>query len=101
MLQRGYVVVPFIDGYEDIAGKFLKLDHIEDATCRPLDELLRDHFLQCVLKNMRGAAEEPEWDHEDAFNNGSVDLSRAIWTSQSGKEHLEFELRNRMHGLQV
>lgn len=98
--QRGYVVIPFVRGYEDIAGKVLKLDHIEDPNHRPLDELFRDHFLQCVLRNMKGVA-EPLWDKEDAFGDGSMDLSRDIWASKSGKEHLEFEMANRMFGLKV
>lgn len=98
--QRGYVVVPFVAGYDDIAGKILKLDHIQNPNHRPLDELFRDHFLQCVLKNMKGAA-EPDWDHEEAFGDGSVDLSQEIWASAEGRDHLEFELRQRMHDLEV
>jgi hypothetical protein len=63
----------FIAGCDDIAGKVLKLDHIQDRNHRPLDELFRDHFIQCVLKNMKGA-EKPTWDHEDALGwiGGSV-----------------------------
>jgi len=54
--QRGHVITAFEGDYEDVAGKVLKLDHI-DVNFRPLDELFRDHFFQCVLKHMRGAAE--------------------------------------------
>jgi len=50
--QAGYLVIPFVPGYDDIAGKILKLDHIIDQNLCPLDNLLRDHFLQGVLKNM-------------------------------------------------
>jgi hypothetical protein len=46
--QAGYVVFPFVAGYTDIAGRILKLDHIADPQIRPLDELLRDHFLQGI-----------------------------------------------------
>src|ERR1700733_2507166 len=49
--QLKYAVIPFVPGYNDIAGNILKLDHIADPNLRPLDELLRDHFFQCVLKN--------------------------------------------------
>jgi len=28
--DRGHVVIPFVPGYDDIAGKVLKLDHIAD-----------------------------------------------------------------------
>ena len=64
--------------YDDIAGKVLHLiSRIRNI--RPLDELFRDQFLQCGLKNMKGAA-EPTWDYEDALGGGSVDLSNMnIW----------------------
>lgn len=84
-LQRGYKVIPFIEGYEDIAGRVLKLNHIQDHNLCPLNELLRDHFHQAVLKNVKGIA-EPTWDYENAFGDGSMDLSRQdIWGSEVGK----------------
>jgi hypothetical protein len=67
----------------------------------PLDDLLRDHFLQGVLKNMKGAS-EPTWDYEDALGDGMMDLSRLnIWGGKSGQEHLEFEMAHRFHSLRV
>ncbi|OBZ79901.1 hypothetical protein A0H81_01457 [Grifola frondosa] len=99
--DAGYIVIPFVAGYDDIAGKILKLDHITDPTIRPLDDLLRDHFLQCVLKNMKGAG-EPNWDYEDALDDGSMDLSRSdIWGSKEGQAHLEFELAHRLYPIRV
>lgn len=99
--DRGYVVTPFVAGYDDIAGKVLKLDHIQDPDLRPLDDLLRDHFLQGVLKNMKGGG-EPTWDHEDALGGGGMDLSRQdIWGGTTGRQHLEFELAHRLHGVLV
>jgi len=99
--SRGYVVIPLLGGYDDVAGKVLKLDHILDADLRPLDELFRDHFLQAVLKNMKGVR-EPYWDHEDALGDGCMDLSRHnIWGGEVGKAHLEFEMAHRLHGLRV
>lgn len=98
--QRGYAVIPFVPGYHDIAGKVLKLDHIEDRDLRPLDDLLHDHFLQGVLKNMKGSG-ETTWDHEEALGGG-VDLSRQdIWGGTTGREHLEYELAHRLHGVRV
>jgi hypothetical protein len=73
--QAGYVVTLFTAGYEDIAGKILKLDHIADPNIRPLDELLQDHFLQGVLKNMKDAG-EPTWD----YLGGRMDLSNDLWS---------------------
>jgi len=99
--DRGYAVIPFIPGFDDIAGNVLKLDHIADPNLRPLDDLFRDHFLQGVLKNMKGAG-EPTWDYEDALGGGMMDLSRLdIWGGQRGQEHLEFEMAHRLHGLQA
>ena len=68
----------------------LKLDHIIDRNLRPLDDLFRNHFLQSMLKNMKGAG-EPAWDSEDALGGGErVDLSRSdIWGGKLGQEHLE------------
>jgi hypothetical protein len=79
----------------------LKLDHIIDRNLRPLDDLFRDHFLQGVLKNMKGTG-EPSWDYEDALAGGMVDLSRSeIWGGKLGQEHLEFEMAHRLHSLRV
>lgn len=98
--QAGYVVIPFVEGYDDIAGKILKLDHLRDPNIRPLDELLRDHFLQCVLRNMKGER-EPTWDYEDAVGGGRVDLSNDLWGGEEGQAHLEFEMAYRLHNLRV
>ncbi|KAH0578276.1 hypothetical protein H2248_003900 [Termitomyces sp. 'cryptogamus'] len=100
-LQRGYVIVPFVGGYDNVSRKTLKLDHIKDPSIRPLDELFRDHFLQSVLKKMKGASER-SWDLEDALGDGHMDLSRSdVWGGEEGREHLEFELAHRFHGLLV
>jgi len=97
----GHVVIPFVPGYDDIAGKVLKLDHIKDRNLCPLDDLFRDHFCQGVLKNMKGVG-EPDWDYEDALGGGMVDLSRQdIWGGKLGQEHLEFEMAHRLLSLQV
>jgi hypothetical protein len=99
--QRGYVVITFVPGYDDIAGRVLQLDHIQDSNLRPLDVLFRDHFLQAVLRNMKGAG-EPSWDFEDALGNGSMDLSRQdIWGGTLGKVHLEFEMAHRLRDVQI
>ncbi|KAG6880199.1 hypothetical protein C0992_003863 [Termitomyces sp. T32_za158] len=83
-LARGHIIIPFVPGYEDVAGKVLLLNHITDPTIRPLDELFRDHFFQAVLRNMKGAG-EPSWDYEDALGDGMMDLSRTdIWGSEEG-----------------
>lgn len=82
-------------------GLTLRLDHIVNPTIRPLDELFRDHFLQGVLKHVKGAG-EPTWDYEDAFSDGGFDLSRQeIWGSVEGKERLELEFFDRLFEHQI
>jgi hypothetical protein len=39
--QRGYVVIPFVPGYDDITGSVLKLDHIANHNLPPLDDFFR------------------------------------------------------------
>jgi hypothetical protein len=101
MTQLGHIIIPFVAGYDDIAGKVLKLDHIADSNLRPLDDLLRDNFLQGVLKNMKGEG-DPTWDYEEALGGGMIDLSRLdVWGGKKGQEHLEFEMAYRLRNLQV
>lgn len=91
-----YRITAFINGLDDVHGLVLHLDHIADLTIRPLDELFRDHFLQGVLKYIKGAG-EPTWDHEDVFGDGGFDLSRQeVWGSTEGKERLELEIFDRL-----
>jgi len=94
--DRGYVVIPFVPGYDHIAGSVLKLGHIADPNLGPLDDLFRHHFRQGVLKNMKGAG-ETTWDYDDALGGGMIDLSRLdIWGGQRGREPLEFEMVHRL-----
>ena len=54
-----------------------------------------------MLKNMKGAP-EPTWDYESALGDGSMDLSKhELWGGELGKEHLEFVMAHRLHGLKV
>ncbi|KAF8323479.1 uncharacterized protein EI90DRAFT_3076774 [Cantharellus anzutake] len=89
--DRGHVVIPFVPGYDDIAGKALKLDHIGN----------RDMYPSMTSCNMKGAG-EPTWDHEDALGDGIMNLSRwDIWGGTAGREHLEYELAHRLHSVLV
>ncbi|KAI0330290.1 hypothetical protein GY45DRAFT_1323834 [Cubamyces sp. BRFM 1775] len=94
----GYRITAFVAGHDTIAGRVLRLDHIVDATAaRPLDQLLRDHFLQGLLKHVKGSGER-HWD----FRSGALDLSDdALWGTEEGKERLEVELEHRLfeHGV--
>ncbi|KAI0653880.1 hypothetical protein C8Q70DRAFT_926852 [Cubamyces menziesii] len=88
----GYRITAFVSGHDTIAGRVLRLDHIVDPTTRPLDQLLRDHFLQGLLKHVKGSGER-HWD----FRSGALDLSDgALWGTGEGKERLEVELEHRL-----
>ena len=103
-LQDDYKVIAFVDHYNDIHGKRLHLGHILDPDIRPLDTLLRDHFEQCVFRNMCGAEEDrDEFDFElDPFEPYSLDLSdTSRWTSSKGQHLFEHALRDRLFDQRV
>ncbi|EIW63014.1 uncharacterized protein TRAVEDRAFT_56202 [Trametes versicolor FP-101664 SS1] len=90
--DNGYSITPFVSGHGDLAGLVLQVDDIADPTTRPLDAPLRDHFLQGLLKHVKGCGER-HWD----FRTGALDLSdRNVWGTDEGKERLELELDNRL-----
>jgi len=76
---------------DDIAGK--RLDgRILNHPQRPLDELLRWHFRQAVLANMRGAG-EPIFEQD--FPPGS-DIMGEILRGPRAGDRMEFELFGRL-----
>ncbi|OJT09288.1 hypothetical protein TRAPUB_14285 [Trametes pubescens] len=90
--DNGYRITPFVAGHGDLAGLVLQVDDIADPATRPLDAPLRDHFLQGLLKHVKGCGER-HWD----FRSGALDLSDGtVWGTDEGKERLELELDNRL-----
>ena len=81
----------FIQDCDDIAGKHLNQEFL-DSPQRPPDRLLRWHFEQAVLVNMKGAG-EPVF--EDDFPPGS-DMVGEILRGPKAAERMEFELFNRL-----
>ncbi|KAJ5182007.1 hypothetical protein N7449_012154 [Penicillium cf. viridicatum] len=90
------------DGYKitDFRGDVFSVDgRILDPVCRDpsnlahvADELLRWHFRQAVLGNMRGAG-EPVFEHD--FPPGS-DMMGEIMEGPFAAEHMELELFSRL-----
>jgi hypothetical protein len=76
---------------EDFAGKHLDQQLLNDPQ-RPVDELLRWHFRQAVLANMRGAG-EPVFEHD--FPPGS-DIVGQIFEGPRSAERMEHELFGRL-----
>ena len=79
-----------LDG-QGLAGKHLDRQLLDDPQ-RPIDQLLRWHFRQAVLANMRGAG-EPVFEHD--FPPGS-DIVGDILSGPKAAERMEFELFSRL-----
>ncbi len=79
-----------LDG-RGLAGKHLDEEFLNNPQ-RPVDQLLRWHFRQAVLANMRGAG-EPRFEHD--FPPGS-DIVGDILHGPRAAERMEFELFNRL-----
>lgn len=96
-LQDGYKIISFIPDSFGVDGNTL------DPICRDpanpncvLDCLLRWHFRQSILANLRGAA-EPSFEHD--FPPGS-DMLREICEGPFPAERFETELCLRLRGLE-
>ncbi len=79
-----------LDG-DGLAGRYLDQQFRDDPQ-RPVDQLLRWHFRQAVLANMRDAG-EPRFEHD--FPPGS-DIVGEILNGPMPGERMEFELFNRL-----
>ncbi|KAH8682782.1 hypothetical protein BGZ60DRAFT_524136 [Tricladium varicosporioides] len=86
-----YKVVCFTRDKDGIAGKHLDQRLLDDPQ-RPADQLLRWHFQQAVLTNMKGVG-EPRFEHD--FPPGS-DMIGDILKGPKVAERMEFELFNRL-----
>ncbi|XTI92473.1 hypothetical protein V2W45_1472037 [Cenococcum geophilum] len=86
-----YKIMFFMPNYCGFAGKHLDQRFLNNPQ-RPLDQLLRWHFRQAVLANMRGAG-EPIFEH--GFPPGS-DVVGDILYGPKAAERMEFELFSRL-----
>ncbi|KAK5654898.1 hypothetical protein OQA88_6936 [Cercophora sp. LCS_1] len=87
----GYKIVYFQRDGNNIAGTSLDARLLNHSK-RPLDTLLRWHFRQAVLTNMKGAG-EPHFEHD--FPPGS-DIMGDILSGPKAAERMEFELFDRL-----
>jgi hypothetical protein len=74
-----------------IGGKYLDTEFLDNPQ-RPPDQLLRWHFRQAVLTNMKGVG-EPRFEHD--FPPGS-DIVGDILRGPRSAERMEFELFGRL-----
>ncbi|KAH8648899.1 HNH endonuclease-domain-containing protein [Tricladium varicosporioides] len=86
-----YKIVCFSRDRKGIAGKYLDQRLLDDPQ-RPAEELLRWHFRQAVLTNMKGAG-EPQFEHD--FPPGS-DMVGSILEGPKAAKRMEFELFSRL-----
>ncbi|KAK0655523.1 HNH endonuclease-domain-containing protein [Cercophora newfieldiana] len=87
----GYKIICFQRDQKRIAGTSLDNRLLQDPQ-RPLATLLRWHFRQAVLTNMKGAG-EPNFEHD--FPPGS-DMMGEIQSGPKAAERMEFELFDRL-----
>lgn len=87
-----YKIVCFSGDSKGIAGKYFDQRHNDPE--RPADQLLRWHFRQAVLTNMKGVG-EPIFEHD--FPPGS-DIVGDILKGPKAAERMEFELFSRLAG---
>ncbi|KAE8442238.1 hypothetical protein EG329_003709 [Mollisiaceae sp. DMI_Dod_QoI] len=86
-----YKIIYFIPDENGIAGKHFDQRPLDDPQ-RPADELLRWHFRQAVLTNIKGAG-EPVFEHD--FPPGS-DIVSDILKGPKAVKRMEFELFSRL-----
>jgi hypothetical protein len=90
-----YKIVFFMPDSKNLAGKHLDQEFLNNPQ-RSVDQLLRWHFRQAVIANMKGAG-EPIFEHD--FPPGS-DMVGDILRGPKAGERMEFELFSRL-GAQV
>ena len=94
-MQDGYRIVLFYPDMDGIDGRVLDpVCRRPDDPHRVSDHLLRWHFRQSVLANVRRAG-EPTF--EDDFPPG-MDMMADIEKGPMAKERLELELASRLRG---
>ncbi|KAF8422323.1 hypothetical protein BGX38DRAFT_1251983 [Terfezia claveryi] len=92
----GYKVVMFTKNMYGIEGRTLEIVRRDPADPnRVSDELLRWHFQQSVLANMKGAG-EPVFEHD--FPPGT-DMVKEISEGPHAKERFELEMAARLRGV--
>jgi len=96
--DNGYRIVDFTEGGR-LDGHMLWINQNVEPRYRPSDALLREHFKQCVLANVKGADQQKEdWmDLEDDHDLGNLsDWGQRIGGDE-GPSRLELELASRLY----
>ena len=86
MIQDNYKIVYFTRDGKGIAGRYLDKQFLDNPS-RPVDQLLRWHFRQAVLANIRGTG-EPIFEND--FPPGS-NMVGEVPSGPKAAERMEFE----------
>jgi hypothetical protein len=106
LLQDDYRIYDFVgrDPCRSPHGKIPYRNPNVQKRYLPCAELLRDHFLQCVLRHVKGSGDcsdiERRFNPDIDLRAGGFDLTTGNWWSSSeGKKQLEAELATRLWGV--
>ncbi|EDR14023.1 uncharacterized protein LACBIDRAFT_305376 [Laccaria bicolor S238N-H82] len=96
--DRGYRIVDFTEGGK-FDGYVLWINQNVEPKYRPSDDLLREHFKQCVLANVKGAGEQKDdWaDPEDDHDISDFSTWEQKTGDDKGPSRLELELAARLY----
>lgn len=93
IIQDNHKIVVFDSDSFNISRTHPDQAFIQNPT-RPVDQVLRWHFRQAVLTNMR-AAGEPVWETDFTFGSDSIST---IADGPNPKQRMEHELFSRLAG---
>lgn len=68
-----------------------------EARYRPSDALLREHFKQCVLANVKGAGQDDWMDPEDEHELGNFSNWGQRIGGDEGPSRLELDIASRLY----
>ncbi|KIY51888.1 hypothetical protein FISHEDRAFT_70385 [Fistulina hepatica ATCC 64428] len=102
----GYRITDFHKrGGRTVDGRIFYINPAVPATERPSDDLLRDHFRQCILANLNASAKphsnDRPFDPELDLFNGGFDLSNSFWNSHEGQQQFAAEMRGRLEQVRL
>jgi hypothetical protein len=92
-------VVGFTPPTDSLDGQHMWVSTDVAERYRPSPDILREHFRQCILANVKGAGrqglDDEAWDPEV-----DIDLQNTErWSHGTGRERLRMEMRARLEGL--
>lgn len=92
-------MVAFTPAADYLDGQHMWVNTDVAERYRPSQDILREHFRQCILANVKGAGRQ-EFDDDPWDPEVDIDLQNTErWSHGTGRERLELEMRARLEGL--